>query len=307
MKLKTGKINNIERKFIPVKKSKFEKYINNLVFVEEYKITQYYFEDYKYRKFEADEIKYTKSKKVGDYTNIEEITENEFLENRNNSSIIVKHRKKYKDNYYTVEIDYFEKPNKMIMIEVSSDLADLENYSLDESFIEVTNNPIFNNNNIIKGSIKKSDVIIEGTDGVGKSTTIKKLLKDGIICQDRCEDVISKNMMFDISMDKRASEIYKNYFERNKDTIIVFLINSDKSEINRRINQREKISKFDIDAFEYGVLYKETYEYIMKKYDTKNRFIMIDCTGLSIDEQYEKIKKRLIKLKLPKLKEEERI
>ena len=33
-------------------------------------------------------------------------------------------------------------------------------------------------------------IIIEGTDGVGKSTTIKRLAKNNIICQDRSRNVI---------------------------------------------------------------------------------------------------------------------
>ena len=294
MELKVGKINNIERKFIPIRKSKFEKYVQSLQLIEQYKITQYYKGNYKYRKFEADDIKYTRSKKEGDKTIVEEITEDIFLSNFEDSKVIVKNRKKYQYDLFTIEIDYFYKPHEFIMVEVSSDTEDLEKYQNPETLIEVTENPIFQNKNIANGSIQKSNIIIEGTDGVGKTTVIKNLLKEGIICQDRCEDVISKNMLFDISMEKRAKEIEEKYFSKNQETMIVFLINLDKQELQRRINSREKISEFDLEAYEYGLLYRDTYEYMIRNYHTGGRLMVVDCTGLSKEEQYEKVKKRIM-------------
>ena len=291
MELKVGKINNIERKFIPIRKSKFKKYVQSLQLIEQYKITQYYKGNYKYRKFEADDIKYTRSKKEGDKTIVEEITEDIFLSNFEDSKVIVKNRKKYQYDLFTIEIDYFYKPHEFIMVEVSSDTEDLEKYQNPETLIEVTENPIFQNKNIANGSIQKSNIIIEGTDGVGKTTVIKNLLKEGIICQDRCEDVISKNMLFDISMEKRAKEIEEKYFSKNQETMIVFLINLDKQELQRRINSREKISEFDLEAYEYGLLYRDTYEYMIRNYHTGGRLMVVDCTGLSKEEQYEKVKK----------------
>ena len=294
MKLKTGKLNNRERKFISIRKSKFDEYVKKLDFVEKYKITQYYFQNYKYRKFESDEIKLTKSKKEGEFTTVEEISEKEFLENYSYNVAIVKERNKFKDGLYIVEIDKFILPIQITMIEVSSDTEDLKKYKCPETFIEVTDNPIYKNINIIKGSIKKSNIIVEGTDGVGKTTTIIKLLEDGIVCQDRCEEVISKNMVFNVNDKKRAKEIYEKYFSMNTDILIIFLINLDKKELESRIYQRERISEFDLKAYEYGLLYKQTYEYMIKKYNTKGRLILIDCSGLNIEEQYEKVKNVII-------------
>ena len=59
-------------------------------------------------------------------------------------------------------------------------------------------------------------IIIEGTDGVGKSTTIKRLAKNNIICQDRSRNVISKYMLFDISMENRVNK----YFEYLKNVYL---------------------------------------------------------------------------------------
>ena len=297
MKIKTGKIKNTERKFIPVRKSELENYIRTLLYIESYKITQFYNGEYKYRKFEdTNSKKFTRSKKDRNITNVEEIDENEFVKNLNNS-IIIKKRTKYRDNKYIVEVDEFFKPTEFTMIEVSSDNDSLEDYILLKSFIEVTGNPKYENRNIINGSIKKSNVIIEGTDAVGKTTTISNLLADGIICQDRCEEVISKNMLFDISNEKRADEIYNEYFSKSNDKIIIFLANFDEKELMRRVTSRSKISEFDLEAYKYGLLYKETYDYMRAHYRTDNRLKLVDCTGLGIEEQYEKVKASILKEK----------
>lgn len=296
MKLKTGNLNNTERKFIPVRKSNLEKYIKGLTKVEEYKITQIYNGEWKYRKFEdSDDTKYTRSQKQGYITVVQEITEDEFSRNMG-KQIIVKKRTRYLSGEYTIEIDKFSKPIDFTMIEVSAENNELlEKYNPDETFIEVTGNPIYANKNIINGSIKKSNVIVEGTDAVGKTTTIEKLLADGIVCQDRCEKVISKNMLFDISNEKRGEEIYNTYFSKPNNTTIIFLVNYDEKELIRRVLSRGTISEFDLEAYRYGLLYKETYDYICSHYKTNNRLRLVDCTGLGIEEQYQKVKESVLK------------
>ena len=132
-------------------------------------------------------------------------------------------------------------------------------------------------------------IIIEGTDGVGKSTTIKRLAKNNIICQDRSRNVISKYMIFDISMENRT----KKYFEylKNNNCLIIFLINNDKNELMRRIYSRNEINDFDMQAYEYNLLYKETYEYMKKHNMLLKKLYMIDVTNLNIEEQTNKVKK----------------
>ena len=132
-------------------------------------------------------------------------------------------------------------------------------------------------------------IIIEGTDGVGKSTTIKRLAKNNIICQDRSRNVISKYMIFDISMENRT----KKYFEylKNNNCLIIFLINNNKSELMRRIYSRNEINDFDMQAYEYNLLYKETYEYMKKHNMLLKKLYMIDVTNLNIEEQTNKVKK----------------
>lgn len=290
MKLKTGNLNNIERKFIPVRKSNLEKYIKGLTKVESYKITQFYNSNYKYRKFEDSvDTKYTRSQKKGDITCVEEIEENEFLKNMV-EQVIIKNKSKYIFGEYIIEIDNFSKPAQFTMIEVSTNTGRLEDYIPEKTFVEVTDNPIYANKNIAKGSIKRTNVIIEGTDAVGKTTAIEKLLADGIVCQDRCEEVISKNMLFDISNEERSQKIYKEYFSKPNSNTIIFLVNFDEDELMRRVKARGEISEFDLEAYKYGLLYKETYDYMCSQYEIGNKLMLVDCTGLNIENQYEKVK-----------------
>ena len=135
-------------------------------------------------------------------------------------------------------------------------------------------------------------IIIEGTDGVGKTTTIEKLKECGIIIQDRSRDVISKYMLFNIDMKTRANK----YFEylKNNECLILFLINNDKEELMRRIYSRKKISDFDLHAYEYNLLYRETYEYMKINNLLLDKLFIIDVTNLSLEEQVEKTKKFIL-------------
>mgnify|MGYP004546715987 FL=1 len=138
----------------------------------------------------------------------------------------------------------------------------------------------------------KNNIIIEGSDGVGKTSTINELKKEHIICQDRSKDIISKYMMFDVDMEYRTKKYYE--FLKNNDCIVIFLINNDKKELMRRIYSRKKISDFDLQAYEYNILYKDTYLYMKENNMLNNKLFMIDCTGLSLNEQINKVKKIII-------------
>lgn len=142
----------------------------------------------------------------------------------------------------------------------------------------------------------KINIILEGTDGVGKTSTINELKKDNIICQDRSKDIISKYMMFDVDMEFRARRYYE--FLKKSDCIVIFLINNDKEELMKRIYSREKISKFDLQAYEYNILYKDTYLYMKENNMLNNNLFMIDCTGLSLSEQIKEVKKIIKKAEI---------
>lgn len=135
-------------------------------------------------------------------------------------------------------------------------------------------------------------IILEGTDAVGKTTTIKELAKFGIYCQDRSKDVISKYMLFDYDLEYRAN-IYYNYLKNNSN-LIIFLVNNDKDELMRRVYSREKISDFDLEAYEYNKLYQDTYDYMLKNNMLEDKLFLVDVTGMTINEQASAVKEVII-------------
>ena len=204
---------------------------------------------------------------------------------------IKKRRRLFMDNEYQVYVDDYDKPNKFTMIEVSN--GNLDIYKVPNGLIDVTDIEGYQPKEIYNGFIKKTGVFLEGTDAVGKSVTIKELLKQGIICKDRESIVISANMLFEISMEERVKRIEK--FLLNHDDIVLFLINNDKEELLRRIYSRKTISDFDLDTYEYNILYKKTYDYMKKHNMLHEKLHCIDCTGLNINKQLIKVKDKIDK------------
>ena len=295
--LRLGKVNNLERKFIPTKKEYLDRYLKGMKKIEEYVLTQTYRDGYKYREYnDHGYLKYTKNNKMSTITHIEEISKEKFdkVYRDNKGKAIIKTRSYYIDGNYEIDVDTFRKPIDIVMVEVSSDKAPLEDYEPPKGFIEVSGTKEYENYGIYNGSIKCNNIILEGTDGVGKTETIKRLLSEGIICQDREMEVISKNMFFEVPMEERAKK-YDEYLKRN-DKHIIFLINRDKEELERRINSREKLSDFDLEAFKYNQLYEDTYLYMKKNNLLNNKLHLIDCTNLNIDEQVKVIKDYIMEL-----------
>ena len=285
VQLRLGKIDNEERKFIPAKKEFLEKYLDGLKQIEQYELIQTFKDGYKYRCYNDNgNLKFTRNQKKGKITEVIEIDKNTFDKVINeNGKYIKKIRKYYIDGEFEIDVDYFLKPIEMTLVEVACiGNKSLDEYKLPYGFIDVTGNNKFENSNIYEGSIISTGNIIEGTDGVGKTTTIEELLKRGIVCQDRCMEVISINMVFDVSLEERAKK-YQEYLKKMNKKII-FLVTKDKEELERRINSRERLSEFDNFAYEYNKLYLETFEYMKKNNMLEGKLFMIDCTNLSIDE-----------------------
>lgn len=295
VELRLGLINNIERKFIPTKKEFLEEYLQSIQFIEEYELIQTYQGKVKYRCYnDHNNFKYTRNTKMNGVTDVVEIDEETFnsVLKGNDGKCIRKIRKYYLDGKYEIDIDCFIEPLEMIIVEVETDSAILEEFIPPRGFIEVSDNKKYENVEIYNGSIVSSNTILEGTDAVGKTTTITELLKEGIVCQDRCMDVISVNMLFDIPMEVRTQK-YQEYLKRI-DKKIIIMVNTDKKELERRINARKIISEFDSLAYEYNKLYLATYEYMKKNNMLENKMFLVDCTGLTIDEQVERVKKIIL-------------
>ena len=130
-------------------------------------------------------------------------------------------------------------------------------------------------------------VYLEGTDAVGKTTTIENLKKDNLICFDRNKEMISKYMLDKYSTKTRSLK-YQEYLKEN-DCIIIFLINNNYDELQKRIRARKEINSFDLEFRKYNEMYKETYEYMRKNKMLENKLFLIDVTNLSIEEQTKKV------------------
>lgn len=202
-----------------------------------------------------------------------------------NSEIVGK-KTYYEDHGISLVVERYYNLNNLCVIRTNS-----KNYNPEKGLIEVSDT--FTQENILSGFIKVPNFILEGTDGIGKTTTIEGLLSDGIVCFDRELDNICKYMLFDVPMEVRIKN-YKEYLEKAKEKIL-FLVNRDEEEIRRRIFSRDVITEFDRYAVEYNKMYYETFKEMEKRGYLYDRLFMLDCTGLSIPEQKEQVKKLVIR------------
>ena len=130
-------------------------------------------------------------------------------------------------------------------------------------FIDVTLNEKY---------LLKINVIIEGADGVGKSTLAQNLAVEGILTQDRAVKEITQKMREEIPDTIRINKV-KQYLKEDKNRKVIFLYLSDEESLKKRIYSREVVSEFDKKAIIFQRLYLDTY-YNLKNY--KNLFL-IDC------------------------------
>ena len=135
-------------------------------------------------------------------------------------------------------------------------------------------------------------IALEGTDAVGKTSVINNLKNYQLL--DRDKNICSL-FDFDISLIDRVNKL-KEYLKNNKNYII-FLINNDKEELERRINLRETIDEYDKYTYLYNLLYLETYLYMEMNNLLYGKLFMVDCTNLSLEEQTNKVKEILDKIK----------
>ena len=96
-------------------------------------------------------------------------------------------------------------------------------------------------------------IALEGTDAVGKTSVINNLKNYQLLDRDKN---ICRLFDFDISLIDRVNKL-KEYLKNNKNYII-FLINNDKEELERRVNLRKTIDEYDKYTYLYNLLYLET-------------------------------------------------
>lgn len=99
--------------------------------------------------------------------------------------------------------------------------------------------------------------------------------------------MFSKYMLFEYSLEYRAKK-YNEYL-KNNDVKVIFLVNNDKEELERRVKSRKIIDEFDLKAYEYNKLYKETFDYMKENNMLENKLFLIDVTNLNLDEQVKKV------------------
>ena len=128
-------------------------------------------------------------------------------------------------------------------------------------------------------------VILEGSAAVGKTSVINSLKEYNLVDRDK---YICKLFDFNISLLDRVSKL-KEYLASSKDYVI-FLINNDCEELERRISLRVVIDEFDRYTYLYNLLYLEAYLYMEKNDMLNKRLFMVDCTDLGLDEVINKVK-----------------
>ena len=135
-------------------------------------------------------------------------------------------------------------------------------------------------------------IALEGTDAVGKTSVINNLKDYQLFDRDI---IICKLFDFNISLIDRVNQL-KEYLNNNKNYII-FLINNDKEELERRVKLRKTIDEYDKYTYLYNLLYLETYLYMEMNNLLYGKLFMVDCTNLSLEEQTNKVKEILDKIK----------
>ena len=128
-------------------------------------------------------------------------------------------------------------------------------------------------------------IILEGTDAVGKSSVINNLNDYKLLDRDK---KICKLFDFNVSLLDRVNKL-NEYLNNNKNYIII-LVNNDKVELERRVDLRDTIDEYDRYTYLYNLLYLETYLYMEKNDLLRNRIFMVDCTGLTLEEQTNRVK-----------------
>lgn len=141
-------------------------------------------------------------------------------------------------------------------------------------FINVTQNKLYLLENVLKGSLKQTNIVIEGADGVGKSTLVAELAYKGYITQDRAVNEVTRKMREEIPKEDRIQGV-KEYLEMDKNRKLVFLYLSDENVLKQRIESRKDISEYDKKALIFQRLYLDTYNELK----SFSNIYIIDCLG----------------------------
>lgn len=174
-------------------------------------------------------------------------------------------RKNIYQNFFTISIE------DITLIYITQS----EKYLIHNDFIEVTNNERYSILNILAGFVTSTNLVVEESDGVGKSTLVANLAQLGILCQDRAVKEITKMMKPHIDEQQRVLTVSR-YLEDNSNCKVVFLYMSNESELYKRIYSRKIISEYDKNTIIFQRLYVDTYLKLSQIY---NNIYLVDCFG----------------------------
>ena len=286
-------INNIdkfERKFICTKKHLLDDFLaTEAEYLHKYRVSQKYTEDStKYRKYgykdENGKIKitctkHTKTQLTNEYkqVNITEITLEEY-DSIKNAYEIDKKRKAYriKNTNIYLDIDTFTENKDATLIEVwATNKEQIDNFKTIKGLEEVTGIKYYSNEYIATNQdniINKPLLVIEGTDLTGKTTLVKKLIKNGYLCMDRDQYDFSNYVDINKTPEECAESILENYKKHQNRLVIVlcdYLTSGNllKERLEIRKQQKGKLSKYDEQCVEYNKLYIDIVSILKKKMD----------------------------------------
>ena len=158
-----------------------------------------------------------------------------------------------------------------------------ENIYIYNDMIDVTNNIKYDNfcNNVIN-----SNIILEGPDGVGKTTIAKSFAEEGIIVQDREINNITKMMHEYVNPDFRNQTVI-NFLNEHLDKNVLFLMLTEEN-LKSRLDKRKVLSEYDKKNLVYRKLYLQTFMDIKRHV---SNLYLIECDNYSVEE----VKKKVIK------------
>lgn len=126
-------------------------------------------------------------------------------------------------------------------------------------------------------------IIVEGADGVGKTTVVHKLKELGINCLDREKMTISACITPEKLPLERAY-IWNEYLRTYPDDAIAVLTLSDKDELEKRIQKRGgAIDIYDQNALMYDELYLETVAAATRSQLNRGRIKLFEIDDLNPD------------------------
>lgn len=142
-------------------------------------------------------------------------------------------------------------------------------------------------------TVQSKRVIIEGTDGIGKTTAAKHLQELGINCLDREKNTISA-IMLPSNSDEVRGQVCRQYLFDHPNDFLVFLTTRKTEEILERLERRGGFcDEFDRKAVMYNDLYIKTAQQIDLAETCKHQFAEIDITDCDEHSVVSKIVKKL--------------